>query len=50
MTIASFIRRFDMELYETTMDNVRVGRELAFGQPKDCDFSVRVKVTNVIKE
>ncbi|KAL8827605.1 MAG: hypothetical protein Q9191_003085 [Dirinaria sp. TL-2023a] len=50
MTIASFVRRFDMELYETTEENIRIYRELGIGQPKDGEFSVRVKVTNVIKE
>jgi hypothetical protein len=50
MTIASFVRRFDMELYETTMDNIRIDRELGIGQPKKGEFSVRVKVTNVFKD
>ena len=50
MTIASFVRRFDMELYETTMDNIRIGRELGIGHPKQGEFSVRAKVTNVVKE
>ncbi|KAL8784190.1 MAG: hypothetical protein Q9195_009137 [Heterodermia aff. obscurata] len=50
MTIAAFVRRFDMELYETTMNNIRIYRELGIGQPKEGDFSVRVKVTNIIKE
>lgn len=50
MTIASFVRRFDMELYETTMENIRIYRELGIGQPKEGDFSVRAKITNVIKE
>ena len=50
MTIASFVRRFDMELYETTMDNIRIDRELGIGHPKGGEFSVRAKVTNVIKE
>ena len=50
MTIACFVRRFDMELYETTIDNIRIVRELGFGYPKDGDFSVRAKITNVVKE
>lgn len=50
MTIACFIRRFDMELDETTMDNIRVDRELGIGYPKEGEFSVRAKVTNVVKE
>ncbi|KAF2237960.1 cytochrome P450 [Viridothelium virens] len=50
MTIASFVRRFDMELYETTFDNIRVDRELGIGQPKEGDFAVRAKVTKVIED
>lgn len=50
MTIASFVRRFDMELYGTTMDNIRIYRELGIGQPKEGDFSVRAKITNIIKD
>ena len=49
-TIASFVRRFDMELYETTVDNFRVGRDLGVGHPKEGQFSVRAKVTNVVKD
>ena len=50
MTIASFVRRFDMELYETTMDDIRIGRELGIAQPKGGELSVRAKVTNIVKE
>ncbi len=50
MTIASFVRRFDMELYETTVDNIRIDRELGIGHPKEGKFSVRARVTNVVKD
>ena len=50
MTIASFVRRFDMELYGTTMDNIRIYRELGIGQPKEGDFAVRARITNIIKD
>ena len=50
MTIASFVRRFDMELYETTVDNIRIDRELGIGHPKEGEFSVRARVTNVVKD
>ena len=50
MTIAAFVRRFDMELYETTVDNIRIYRELGIAQPKEGEFSVRAKVVNVLKE
>lgn len=50
ITIAAFVRRFDMELYETTIENIRPVREFQIGYPKDGDFSVRAKITNVVKE
>ena len=50
MTIASFVHRFDMEIWETTMDDIRIGRELGIGVPKEGEFSVRAKITNVVKE
>ena len=50
MTIASFVRRFDMELYETTVDNIRIDRELGIGHPKKGEFSVRARVTNIVKD
>lgn len=50
IAIASFVRRFDMEICETTMDNIRTVRELGIGRPKGGKISVRAKITNVIKE
>ena len=50
ITIAFFVRRFDMELCDTTMDNIRMVRELGIGQPMGGDFSVWAKITNVVKE
>ncbi len=51
ITIAIFVRRFDMEIYKTTLEeDIRSVRELAVGYPKNGDFSVRAKITNVIKE
>lgn len=49
LTIATFIRRFDMEI-ETTIENIRTVREFGSGFPQDGNFSVRAKMTNVIKE
>ncbi|KAK8023456.1 benzoate 4-monooxygenase cytochrome P450 [Apiospora marii] len=50
MTLASIIRRFDMELYETGPEDIRIHREMGIGQPKKGDFCVRAKITRVITE
>lgn len=50
LTIAAFVRRFEMEIYETTIENIRTVREIGVGYPKDGSVSVRVKITDVIKE
>ncbi|MCJ1349017.1 hypothetical protein MMC31_007252 [Peltigera leucophlebia] len=50
ITIAAFVRRFDMELYKATIENIRSVRELGLGFPKDGDISVRAKITNVVEE
>lgn len=50
MTLASMIRRFDIELYETRPENIRIDREMGIGQPKNGDFSVRAKITKVFTE
>ena len=49
-TIAAIVRRFDMDLCETSMDDTRIYRELGLGQPKEGEFRLRAKVANVIKE
>lgn len=50
ITLASLVRRFDMELFETTLENVHTVRELAVGFPKEGDFSVRAKFIKVVQE
>lgn len=50
ITIANFVRRFDMDLYDTTIENIRPVREYGLGHPKDGTFSVRAKVTKVVQE
>ncbi|MCJ1349230.1 hypothetical protein MMC31_007466 [Peltigera leucophlebia] len=50
ITIASLVRRFDMELFETTIENIRTVREFGVGYPKEGNFSVRAKFTKVVKE
>ncbi|KAI0460036.1 cytochrome P450 [Xylaria acuta] len=50
MTLASIIRRFDIELYETGPQDIRIEREMGIGQPKGGDFSVRAKITRILTE
>lgn len=50
ITLASLVRRFDMELFETTAENIRIVREFALGFPKKGDFSVRAKFIKVVTE
>ncbi|KAL2821435.1 cytochrome P450 [Aspergillus cavernicola] len=50
MTLASFVRRFDVELYNTTDEDVKVTRDRIVGQPECGIMRVRVKVTRIIEE
>lgn len=50
LIIATFVRRFDMEIYETTVENIRTAREFGVAYPKDGNFSVRAIITNVVTE
>ncbi|EAW12902.1 cytochrome P450 [Aspergillus clavatus NRRL 1] len=49
-TIAAVARRFDMELYETTLEDILVNRDLGFGQPETGRFQVQARVTGIVKE
>lgn len=44
MTMAHIVRRFDMELYETTAESIKMYRDLGLGYPKEGVFKVMVKV------
>lgn len=50
MTLAHIVRRFDFVLYETTVDNIAVYRELGIGYPKEGCFSVKVKVSAIVEK
>ena len=50
MTIATLVRRFDLEIFETTAESLRPGRDLGTAQPKEGKFAVHAKVTNVIEK
>ena len=50
MTIAALVRRFDLEIVETTVESTLPGRDVGMAQPKEGKFAVRAKVTKVIEE
>jgi hypothetical protein len=47
LTLAQIARRFDMELHETTKQNVEVGRDFAIPFPEKKPYFVKAKVTQV---
>ncbi|KAL6234061.1 hypothetical protein BDW75DRAFT_241444 [Aspergillus navahoensis] len=49
-TIAAVVRRFDMELYQTTAENVRFVRDMLLPRSKDGPWKVRVKVVGIREE
>ncbi|KAI1769313.1 cytochrome P450 [Hypoxylon sp. FL1150] len=51
MTLATIVRRFDIDIYETGLEDIRIGRDMGVAQPKvGGDFKVRVKITKIITE
>lgn len=50
MCLAHIMRRFDFVLYETTIDNIAVYRELGIGYPKEGCFNVKAKVEAIVKK
>ena len=50
MTLAVFARCFDMELFETTEDNIRFVRELGVACPKEGHLGVKAVVTGIVNE
>ncbi|KAI9372838.1 cytochrome P450 [Aspergillus egyptiacus] len=49
-TLAAVVRRFDMELYETTTENIRYTRDKLLPRARDGPWSVRVKVVGIREE
>lgn len=47
LTVATIFRRFDMELHNTTNDDIKIYRDRFFGAPKDGSLGVRVTITGV---
>jgi activator of HSP90 ATPase len=44
LAIATIFREFEMELYETTVDDVRIARDMFNGHPKKGSQGVRVMI------
>ncbi|KAL5354952.1 cytochrome P450 [Aspergillus floccosus] len=49
LTIASFVRRFDIELHDTTPEDMRITHELGIGFTRRGDVQVYAKVTGVVE-
>jgi hypothetical protein len=43
-----FARNFDVELVNTTEDNIRLGRDMALPYPIEGRFSVKARITGII--
>ncbi|KAF2114400.1 putative benzoate 4-monooxygenase cytochrome P450 [Lophiotrema nucula] len=50
MTIAAFVRRFDMELHKTTIEDLEIVRDFGLGLTRKGEVEVSVKVTNMLNE
>lgn len=48
ITLATITRRFDMENYETTVDDVAIARDFFVGVPKLGSLGIRAIVTDVL--
>ncbi|KAJ5726764.1 benzoate 4-monooxygenase cytochrome P450 [Penicillium malachiteum] len=50
LTISSFVRQFDMELYKTTLDDLTIVSDYGLGLTRNGEVEVLVKVSNVLKD
>lgn len=50
LAIAHIARRIEFSLYETTVDNISVYRDMAIGCPRVGMFGVRAAVESVIED
>lgn len=48
ITLATITRRFEMENYETTVDDIKIVRDFFVGVPKLDSLGVRAVVTGVL--
>jgi hypothetical protein len=44
LAVATIFREFEMELYETTIDDVRIVRDMFNGHPREGSQGVRVMI------
>lgn len=49
LTLAMFVRNFDIELVDTTEDNIRLGRDMCLPYPARGRFRVYMRVTGLIE-
>ena len=49
-TLAAVVRRFDLELYQTTEENVRFVRDMLLPRSTNGPWKVRVKVIGIREE
>lgn len=50
LVLAAFVRRYDMELFETTEKDIAFARDFGTPYPDDGNIRVRAMVTKVIEE
>lgn len=48
LILSTLVRRFDLELYETTKKNIDFARDFGTPYPEEGNFSVRVMVTGIV--
>jgi hypothetical protein len=49
MTMAHIVRRFDIELHDTTSETIKVYRDLGLGYPKEGALRVMAKVVGSVE-
>lgn len=47
LTLATIVRRFDMELFDTTVEDVRMVHDFFVASPRLASKGVRIKVTSL---
>lgn len=50
LTIAAVFRRFELEIYGTTIDDIKIERDAFVAAPKMCSKGVRALVKGVGKD
>lgn len=48
LTLAMFARNFDIELVDTTEENIRLGRDMVLPYPYEGRFSARIRVVALV--